>query len=174
MIESENSAWATLRQKRPSAAAQLRVALAAVLAGALAGCAIATPYKTTDAGAALPKDAPTVVAVTLAVVSDDRAARKVFWENVWRIERALPAQPGLLGYSLRQELLGNKAWTMTAWRSEEDLRRFVASPLHRQAIDATPSALVDSRFVRVARTNGQLPLRWDEALEELSRGRQGY
>jgi heme-degrading monooxygenase HmoA len=174
MFDYENGALAPSQRKRPSRAARLRLALAAAFAGALAGCAIATPYKTTDAGAALPKNAPTVVAVTLAVVSDDRAARKVFWENVWRIERALPEQPGLLGYSLRQELLGNKAWTMTAWRSEEDLRRFVASPLHRQAIDATPPALVDSRFVRVARTNGQLPLRWDEALEELSRGRQGY
>ncbi len=174
MTDIKISALETLRQKHAAIAAWFRRTLAAVLAGALAGCAIATPYKTTDAGAALPKDAPTVVAVTLAVVSDNPAARKVFWENVWRIERALPEQPGLLGYSLRQELLGNKAWTMTAWRSEEDLRRFVASPLHRQAIDATPPALVDARFVRVARTNGQLPLRWDEALEELSKGRQRY
>ncbi len=141
MFNHENGALAPSQRKRPSRAARLRLAVAAAFAGALAGCAIATPYKTTDSGAALPKDAPTVVAVTLAVVSDDRAARKVFWENVWRIERALPEQPGLLGYSLRQELLGNKAWTMTAWRSEEDLRRFAAASASHRRHPARPRRL---------------------------------
>jgi hypothetical protein len=55
----------------------------------LGGCAIATPFKSTEPGRAVCRG-DAVVSVTEARVKPDAASREVFWRNVRAIESALP------------------------------------------------------------------------------------
>lgn len=144
---------------------------ATLLSAVLGGCAIATPFRSTGAGDG---SAPAVVALTEATLGPDGAARAAFWEGVWTVERTLKDQPGLIGYSVRRELLGNRAWTMTMWQSEADLDRFVLSPAHRAAMASGRAALADTRFAQLERRSGDGPPSWAEALDALARTGQGY
>lgn len=145
----------------------------ALLAALLGGCAIATPYR----AAAPPGGSEgevAVIALTEATLGPDRAARAAFWDGVRAVERDLATQPGLLGHSLRRELLGNRAWTMTVWESEAALDRFVASPVHRAAMRAGNPAIAGQRFATLARPRAAGPLTWAEALDVLAREGQSY
>lgn len=149
----------------------VRSVLVGILAGVAAGCAISTPYQATTSqrvggGAA-------IVVITEATLSADRAARSAFWKGVRGVEKELPRQPGLIGYTLRQEPFGSRVWTMTTWSSEDDLRRFVSSPAHRLAIEAGEPAIADLRFARVVRERSAPPLTWSEAMDALAQGRRG-
>jgi heme-degrading monooxygenase HmoA len=143
------------------------------LLGALGGCAIATPYREVAApggsGAA-----PAVVAITEARLGGDRASRAAFWHGVREVERSLPTQPGLIGYTLRRELLGNTTWTMTVWESDDALDRFVGGAAHRRAMQAGDAAIASVRFARLSRARDAGPPPWPEALDALARRGQGY
>lgn len=140
----------------------------------LAACAIATPYRATEAALSEPETDMVIFAITEASLSADRNARAGFWEGVAAVREALPEMPGLLGYSLRQEPFGDRVWTMTSWDGEENLRNFVLSPVHQRAIEMGTAALDDVRFARVLRRADQPPLTWEEALAALETGRRGY
>ncbi len=144
---------------------------ATLLVTLLGGCAIATPFRTTGAGDG---GSHSVVALTEATLGKDSAARGAFWDGVWAVERSLKDQPGLIGYSVRRELLGNRAWTMTVWESQADLDRFVLSPAHRAAMASGRAALTDMRFARLERRREDGPPRWTEALDVLAGAGQGY
>ncbi|WP_144186637.1 antibiotic biosynthesis monooxygenase family protein [Elioraea rosea] len=145
---------------------------ATLLAALVGGCAIATPFRSTAGGG--DGGAPAVVALTEATLGPDSAARSAFWEGVWAVERTLKDQPGLIGYSVRRELLGNRTWTMTMWETEADLDRFVLSPAHRAAMASGRAALTGTRFARLERRRGDGPPSWAEALDVLGRTREGY
>lgn len=153
-----------------------RAALTA-LAGLAGGCTFATPYRElrSGPGVSAPGAGETVViALSEVTLGPDRAARAAFWEGMRAFERDLPNHPGLLGYSLRRELLGDRAWTMTVWESEAALGRFVSSPVHAAAIRASHAAIRDQRFATLSRPRAEAPLRWPEALDVLARQGQGY
>jgi quinol monooxygenase YgiN len=145
----------------------------AALAALLGGCAVATPFRDTATGRA-GEAGVAIVALTEATLGPDRAARAAFWDGVRTVERTLPAQPGLLGYALRRDILGNRAWTMTVWESEADLNRFVSSPAHAAAIRGGNPAIAGQRFATVTRPRAAGPLPWAEALDVLAREGQGY
>lgn len=158
-------------QPRPRLAPSALVA--AAFAALLGGCSIATPYR--EARPAGQEAGETVViALTEATLGPDAKARAAFWQGVWAVERDLANHPGLLGHSLRRELLGDRAWTMTVWESEAALDRFVASPVHVAAIRAGSPALAGQRFATVTRPRAEAPLRWAEALDVLARQGQSY
>lgn len=142
------------------------------LALSLSGCAIATPFR--DNPEARAKAGPAIAAITEAQLGADRAARNRFWEGTRRVEQALMQQPGFLGYSIRREILGDRAWTMTVWQSEADLLRFVQSDMHREAIRIGRPALVSGRFARVPLAPGERSLTWARALEAIENGRNLY
>jgi heme-degrading monooxygenase HmoA len=146
----------------------------ALLAALLGGCTIATPYRPAAPAEGSGAGEAVVIALTEATLRPDRAARAAFWDGVRRVERDLPNQQGLLGHALRRELLGNRAWTMTVWESQEALDRFVTSPVHRAAIRAGDPALAGQRFATVTRPRTAGPLSWTEALDVLAREGQGY
>jgi quinol monooxygenase YgiN len=136
-----------------------------LLALALGGCAIATPYRALPQSSVPPQDAIVVVAITKAVV--DPATRGPFDAQVRAVLRALPDQPGLVGYSVRREIFGRNLWTMTVWESDAALVGFAGGMLHQEAVRVGSPALQDSRFARLKMARNEAPLTWPQALEIL-------
>ena len=106
-----------------------------------------------------------VVAITHAVVSRKNGARSAFSRHLWRVVDSLPEHEGFIGYSVRRELFGRDAWTLSAWIDEAAMERFVESPVHRQAVEA--GTLESARFARIELATDELPLGWQRALSIL-------
>ncbi len=152
-----------------------RILLAVTDLFGLADCEVATPFDAAGPSAsAVSENAIVIVAITEATLSDRNADRKVFWQNVERVEASLEGQSGFLGISRRLEVLGDRAWTMTAWEDEESLRAFVSGQVHQRAIDEANGGLADSRFVRFKVPSNALPVSWDEALAKLESEGRAY
>ncbi len=79
----------------------------------------------------------------------------------------LPNQPGLVGYSFRFQLLGNKAWTMTAWKDAASRDQFSQSPVHLAAVRNSRTTAQNIRFISVTVPASSLPISWDEAIRLL-------
>lgn len=143
------------------------------LAAVLSGCAIARPFQTTQAGLGLCKG-EAIVSVTEATVKSDAASREVFWRNIRAISDSLPSQPGLIGYSMRQEPLGNTAWTLTLWADEGALASFIYSGRHDTAMTEARDATASMKFARFRRACDLGPPSWDEALAKLAESARSY
>jgi len=144
----------------------------------LSGCAISTPFKgpgfDAKRGTLSNPGAPVTVAITLATLGGDRADRRAFWTQVGQVESSLANQSGLIGYSIRTELLGSNSWTMTVWESEDALRAFVEDVAHQDAIRGGKPALAAARFARFSASSSDIPLPWDKALQILERDGRTY
>jgi heme-degrading monooxygenase HmoA len=134
------------------------------LLGILVSCSYTAPYRpaalATDGS--LPPDHPVIV--TISGVEHRPGQRKAFFRDTRAVLAELPDQPGLLGHSFKFEILGNKAWTMTAWRDEASQDAFVRSPAHRKAVRNSGKTSQNVRFITVTRPLSSLPLGWKEAL----------
>jgi heme-degrading monooxygenase HmoA len=137
------------------------------LAVCLGACSVATPFRKVPEGIVQAEKATTVVVITEATLGGSSEQRSGFWTGVRSVQDVLPSQPGLIGYSLRQELLGNRVWTMTIWQSEVDVRRFAATATHRQAMQSGAEALINLRFARLKRDQHMPVPTWDEAMDAL-------
>ncbi len=140
--------------------------LAAILSS---GCAISTPFRGPgydhDRGITLADAGDRViVALTHATLSE---RRRNFDDDVDAVAASLAATDGLIAYSLRKELLGNQAWTMTVWRDQAALAAFVASSAHQRAIRRSAGELSAVRFRRFEIERSALPISWDTALARL-------
>ncbi len=139
---------------------------------AIAGCAISTPFQGPGydrrQGVTLAGDDRVVVAITEAVLGGTRAQRSTFWDYVSQVEASLPGRPGFVGYALRREVIGNRAWTMTVWTDAESLDGFVQSDVHQAAIRTSMEALACASFARIDADRAEIPISWDRALESLA------
>jgi heme-degrading monooxygenase HmoA len=154
----------------------LRIISISALGLVLGGCAISTPFKGPGFADGRVKDsapdARVVVSFTYAKVNDEQ--RAVFFDHVDRVVKSLPAQSGLIGYSIRRELLGDQVWTMTVWRSEEDRARFVLAQTHAEAMRAGMPALMAVRFARTEWPADQVPPSWKKAEDLLEKQGRSY
>ena len=141
--------------------------LGLLLAGLLGACSVATPFRKVAAGTGQAEQGTTVVVITEATLGGSSEQRSGFWTGVQSVQAVLPSQPGLIGYSLRQELLGNRVWTMTIWQSELDVRRFADTATHRQAMESGAEALINLRFARFQRDQRMPAPTWEEAMVAL-------
>ncbi len=141
--------------------------LGLLLAGLLSACSVATPFRKVPAGIGQAEQGATVVVITEATLGGSSEQRSGFWTGVRSVQAVLPSQPGLIGYSLRQELLGNRVWTMTVWQSELDVRRFADTATHRQAMQSGAAALINLRFARIQRGQRMPVPTWEEAMDAL-------
>ena len=144
---------------------------------ALGGCSVGTPFQTIEKAdqSNLPgREDARIAVVTEFVMGSDRAARGRFWDQVWTVERSLKNQPGLVGYALRRELLGDRAWTLTVWKDEQSIRNFVRSAAHQTAIAQVGSTALRMRFARFAVPANAPPPGWDEALAQLEKNGRAY
>ena len=70
------------------------------------------------------------------------------------------ATPGLVGYSLRANVLNSSLWTMSAWNSDLELRQFVGGPAHGLVMKQTVEWMESSRFVTSTSKGSELPTSW--------------
>ncbi|MDJ0711718.1 MAG: hypothetical protein QNJ14_15115 [Woeseiaceae bacterium] len=137
--------------------------LMATLVG-LAGCTISMPFRYADSAAREQGGSETlIVSLTMAEYQPGWKSRRVFWRYVGQVEESLADSPGLVGHSLRRQIIGNRAWTMTVWKDESSLRAFAGSPAHQDAIRQALPTLEDVRFARVELPAHEIPISWEQA-----------
>lgn len=134
-----------------------------------AGFTVGMPYQAVGAIGDGDPSSPLVVSVTEATLVADKALRARFWRGVWAIAGSLPQQSGLVGYALQRQILGNKVWTMSVWRSENDLMFFVRSELHRRIAQEGSAALAAMRTSRFRHYAAQGAPNWRIAVAQLAR-----
>jgi quinol monooxygenase YgiN len=81
-----------------------------------------------------------------------------------RIMAQLRKSRGLLGYSLRAQLMAKRFWTLSAWQDEAALHDFVHAQPHVRTMAALTPHMGAIRFVRWTLKGSQLPPRWEDAL----------
>lgn len=85
----------------------------------------------------------------------------------WRIAQQLKAARGLIGYTLRAQLLAKSFWTLSAWESEVAMRAFVRASPHREIMAALAPYMGRTSFNQWTVKGAELPLRWDDALRRI-------
>ncbi len=100
--------------------------------------------------------------------------RKSFWailsfiRQTRAIQSQLESSNGLVGYSLRAQLLGKKAWTLSVWEDEAALAEFVRKAPHTDTMRKLRPQLTDARrFVRWKVARSGVPPKWDDALRRI-------
>ena len=130
----------------------------------LSGCTYTAPFRRMEA-----VSPEATVSVTLSAVEHQKGQRRPFLADTKRVLADLPNQAGLVGYSLRFQLLGNKAWTMTAWKNEASRDQSAKSPVHLAAVRRSRLTAQNMRFIPVSMPAGSLPMTWDEAIRLLDK-----
>ena len=151
----------------PRAVVALLLALAPPL---LTGCTAARPFVGPGyepGRGVVDAEAGDTVVVALTTATLDSARRLAFDAHVSEVLRELPGHEGLIGFSARKELFGDRVWTMTVWRDEESLDRFVDSTVHRRAMSAGSPAMVSFRSRSLEVPVDEVPLAWGRAIELL-------
>lgn len=135
----------------------------------LSNCVIGSPFTKSQQSRTLDlKDEQEVVlAITEATTTGSIFERFIFWRRVSDVNNDLNNNKGYLGGSIRRQVFGSKAWTMTVWLDEESLENFVESRIHARAMREGANALEKSNFHRMRVQWKNLPLTWQEAIQEL-------
>lgn len=85
----------------------------------------------------------------------------------WRIVQQLKSARGLIGYTLRAQLLAKSFWTLSVWESEALMRAFGQAQPHREIIAALAPYMGQTSFNQWTVKGAELPLRWDDALRRI-------
>ena len=85
-----------------------------------------------------------------------------FLRATLRIRRQLAAAPGVVGYALDAKLFAKTFWTVSAWRSREQLEAFAATDPHRGDVGKIRSHMEPTTFVFWTATASDLPIPWDD------------
>jgi hypothetical protein len=89
-----------------------------------------------------------------------------------QIQKQLRDTRGVIGYSLRAQLLSRKFWTLSAWESNEALMNFVKKNPHGSSMQAMVKDMGKTGFTQWKVKGKELPLKWDEAMQREARGAQ--
>ena len=81
-----------------------------------------------------------------------------------RIEAQLAETVGLVGYSLRAELLRRRFWTLSVWEDDNALMNFVRTTPHAQVMETLQGHMGVTRFVRWTLKGASVPPDWQGAL----------
>ena len=141
----------------------LQVTSLAAAGLALTAFSISTPFVYPQGKAAIAQNAKLVV--THAFIQDGKSGP--FYSRSEEVVKSLKGQPGLLAYSVRRQLFGNQAWTLTVWDSERSKSAFIRSSAHQSAMAEASIVLSCARFLRVDWSGEIKNLDWDEVLGRL-------
>lgn len=87
-----------------------------------------------------------------------------FLRYVRAIQGQLNGAEGLVGYSLKARLLPRKFWTLSVWRDEGALMRFVTQDPHRHSMGALRPHMAQTEFIRWRLKGSEVPPSWEGAL----------
>jgi heme-degrading monooxygenase HmoA len=79
-----------------------------------------------------------------------------------RIIRALSRADGLVGYSLKADLIAKTFWTVSAWESEAALHAFARSDVHREAMRRVGPHMAEPQIEIRSVAGHELPLAWTD------------
>ena len=144
------------------------------LVALLTNCAYTAPYRPTAlaSNGTLPPDH--IAIVTISATEHRPGQRRAFFRDTRQVLADLPAQDGLLGHAFRFEIIGNDAWTVTAWRDQASQDAFVRSPAHHAAVRRSGETAQSIRFVTLQRPLSSLPLDWSEMLDLMAKAPARY
>jgi heme-degrading monooxygenase HmoA len=144
------------------------------LAALLTNCAYTAPYRPTELASNASLSPDQLVIVTISAVEHRPGQRRAFFRDTRQVLAELPAQDGLLGHAFRFEIIGNEAWTVTAWLDQASQDAFVRSPTHRAAARRSAETAQNIRFVTLQRPLSSLPPDWREILDLMSKAPARY
>ena len=145
----------------------ITIAVVTVIILGLTGCAYTSTWRTTELGRSLATSAEPAL-VTLSFTERKAGQRGPFFHQVQSVLADLPSHEGLLGYAFRFELLGTKAWTVTAWRDSNARDQFVYASAHSTAMSHAGEVLERSAFRSLRVPPRELPLPWTQVLAHLA------
>jgi hypothetical protein len=134
-----------------------------MLLSLFSSCSYSAPFRRLEA---VPPDA--LVVVTLTEATHKAGQKGAFFSDTQAVLATLPQQAGLIGYSYRFEIVGKRAWTMTAWKDLAARDRFASSPTHMAAVRNSRNTCDATRFVTLELPARSVPLRWGEVVKLLS------
>jgi hypothetical protein len=88
-----------------------------------------------------------------------------FLRHTVRITGQLRRSRGLVGYSLRAQLVAKRFWTLSAWEDEAALRGFVQAQPHARTMAALAPHMGETSFIRWTVRGSELPVSWEGALK---------
>lgn len=127
-----------------------------------ASCTISTPLRDKRLEG---RKSLVVVAVTNAILKPGRE-KGLFFKYSKEILEKLPNHKGYLGGSIRREVFGNEAWTLTVWESEAALQNFVMSGEHLNAMYMAEKALLKMRQIHFVEGVSE-KIDWSLALKKI-------
>ncbi len=81
-----------------------------------------------------------------------------------QIQKQLDTSEGVVGYALIAYILKKEFWTMSVWKDEDTLSKFVKTSAHLRTMREFSRYLSDERrFVKVNVKGNDIPLPWDKA-----------
>jgi hypothetical protein len=142
----------------------------------LGACTPASPFEgpgyDPDEGLLTDAPGPFIAVITEATIAEAGADR--FDAHVERIERDLQRAPGLVGSSLRGEVFGDTAWTLSVWEDGAALGRFVGGEAHARAMADADRATDRVRTASWSLAPAAVPPSWEDALERLDAEGRAY
>lgn len=139
-----------------------------VVSSLISGCAISTPQRLPPLDPGETGEDSVFVVITRANIKPQM--QSTFYDVSTTVARTLSEQPGLITYSLRREIFGTQAWTLTAWKSPEARDMFGTGLAHREAMKLTSILVNDFNVQRFVIRRDELPLSWVNALARLPTG----
>ncbi|GBF51749.1 hypothetical protein LPTSP4_32870 [Leptospira ryugenii] len=136
----------------------------------ISNCAFASPFQKSAQinQFNLQPDSEVLIALTEVDIAGTNADRSTFWDRVSSVRNDLKNRPGFLGASIRKEVFGSRAWTMTVWTNEEALEDFVYAKEHERAMKEGAPAVRKGTFYRGKKKWKEIPIAWEEAERLLS------
>lgn len=142
----------------------LFVALSALLSACTLSQPLSGPGYSTDRGIQHSGGNTVFIAITHAVLADGLSNKLRFRELSSAISDSLADQPGFIASSLRTDILGREAWTMTLWQDKESMKAFRRSDVHTAAMKETSNLVKEAYFAETTLPSAQAALTWDDAL----------
>ena len=81
--------------------------------------------------------------------------------------RQLAITKGVIGYSLRAEPLRKRYWTVSVWKDQGAINRYVQTSPHATVMNSMKGAMGSTALVSWTVDGADLPISWADALKHL-------
>lgn len=143
-----------------------KIMLVSFISSFLSHCALGIPFQKSDQWTKLDIQPNTNVLVAFTEVKTGGSFwdRRIFWSRVSDVRNSLHTNTGYLGGSIRREFFGDYAWTVTVWKDEDSLEKFIFDREHTRAMKEGDAAVAKGKFLRMWKPAREVPIDWDIAI----------